>query len=134
MFNLNIFKIEYDWRKPDNWGIIISDFFRNIKYAWQRATKGYSDKDLQCFDVYLTQLLSNAITEFSYSSIGTPTGMDRHQWEEEMIKMARLFADAHPYNKDFYSAKELRAATEHCKQSKDKAFKMLSHYFYCLWE
>ena len=70
MNKLNVFKKpEY---KMKFWEYI-PWFFRAIKYAWQRATKGYCDKDTWDLDRYYTQLFIDTLTFFRDNSYGCPS-------------------------------------------------------------
>ena len=70
MNKLNVFeKPEYKMRFWE----YIPWFFRAIKYAWQRATKGYCDKDTWNLDRYYTQLFIDTLTFFRDNCHGYPS-------------------------------------------------------------
>lgn len=50
----------------------IKQFFRNIKFCFQRCIKGYCDKDVWDMDVYLTYLLRDMLNDLSETSHGWP--------------------------------------------------------------
>lgn len=53
---MNILKFGYSpWKYPSNWFENIRQFFRNIKFAYQRVTRGYADPDIWDFDSYLSK-------------------------------------------------------------------------------
>lgn len=83
IFSFNIF----NW-SPKFWIANIRQFFRNIKYAWQRATKGYSDPDVWEFDNFLTHVIAGGLNELSNSTHGFPCSLlvDNTENEEEKFK------------------------------------------------
>lgn len=58
---MNIFKFGIFSYKPRWWFFNIKQFFKNIKYAWQRATRGFSDPDCWEFDSYLSHIISGGL-------------------------------------------------------------------------
>ena len=46
----------------------IKQFFRNIKYSWQRTTKGYCDADVWNLDLFYIKLISQTIKSFKEQS------------------------------------------------------------------
>lgn len=83
IFSFNIF----NW-SPKFWISNIRQFFRNIKYAWQRATKGYSDPDVWEFDNFLAHVIAGGLNELSNCTHGFPCSLlvDNTENEEEKFK------------------------------------------------
>lgn len=76
--NLNVFKQGYySWRRPFH---NIRQFFRNIKYAWQRATKGYCKADVWDLSNYWQSLMIDSLKDFEVSTNGYPANMSDEQW------------------------------------------------------
>ena len=71
--NLNVFKYGYLSPKyPVNWFHNLRQFFRNIRYAFQRAMKGYCDYDLWDVDTFHTNLIIDGLTDFKKDNNGFP--------------------------------------------------------------
>jgi len=96
MNDLNVFTYGYlsltYWK---NWFRNIKQFFRNIKYAWQRATKGYCDQDVWNLDNYLICLTRDSINHLAHNSWGypgddTPEGKTFENWKNYLEKISLL--------------------------------------------
>ena len=61
---LNVFHYGYHSHKPKYWFSNIKQFFTNIKYAYQRATKGFCTHDVWDLDTYYARLISSSLKEF----------------------------------------------------------------------
>lgn len=73
MKRINIFTYGYwNWKYPSFWPHNCLQFFKNFKYAWQRATKGYCDIDLWELDYFYTYLFADSLHEFAERSHGAP--------------------------------------------------------------
>lgn len=86
----------------------IGQFFRNIKFAYQRITKGYADFDLWNLDYYIRAVLTKSINELADIAHGYPgvglfsdeqakqdgykDGYDR--WVSYLKEMSRHFANS----------------------------------------
>lgn len=47
-------------------------FLRKIKWAYQRATRGYADRDLWSFDWYLCEMIPKALKDLQDQNHGIP--------------------------------------------------------------
>lgn len=147
---LNVFNYDYSpWRRPFNWPRNIKQFFKNCKYAWQRATKGYSDRDIWNLDMYYTDLFHATLNRLADTSNGYP-GIEpwetSEKWEEYLRKMAFLFKDSYvdPEDRDSERYEEVYSKPDEYRafmdeltklqlKEKDEAFDMLNKSFYHLW-
>lgn len=90
--NLNIFRFGYI--KTLSFFSIrenIKQFFANIKYAYQRAKRGYADCDIWNMDIYLGELISNMLVQLAKTHHGVPFGMEENEWCTTIIEMAEHF-------------------------------------------
>ena len=88
---LNIFKGGYLPWYPRNWWDNIRYFFRTIKWAWQRATKGYSDYDTFDLDVYYSRLMISSLSQFREDTRVYPGYMDSiEEWYAILDKIIFL--------------------------------------------
>ena len=69
---MNIFSFGIYSHNPRWWLHNIKQFFKNIKYAWQRATRGFSDPDCWEFDSYLSRIISGSLKTLDKNRHGFP--------------------------------------------------------------
>ena len=102
MGTLNVFKLGYDpiHKHPLNIFRNIRQFFRNIKWAWQRATRGYSDWDLWDLDMFYLDLLINSLRDFKAHTLSCPEKDDvqtLEDWQNVLESMILHFEHARDY-------------------------------------
>lgn len=78
----------YQWYRIDK---KIKQFFRNLKWAWQRVTRGYSDYDIFDLDYWLVRLLPQAIRTLESKLHGHPYDITEEEWRKYLIEMATHF-------------------------------------------
>lgn len=77
--------------RPTNLIYNVKNFFRNIKYAWQRARYGYCDMDVWNLDLHLLVLFRETLYHLAEKSQSHPYYKTPEEWEEELIKAADDF-------------------------------------------
>lgn len=94
-FSLNVLKCDYPYRFTlFNIPKYITQFFRNIKWAYQRVVYGFCERDTFSLDMYYSHLLYYTLTYFSENLMGYPTQFkDENEWKKYLQTMA-----AHFYN------------------------------------
>lgn len=80
---MNIFSFGIYSHNPRWWLRNIKQFFKNIKYAWQRATRGFSDPDCWEFDSYLSRIISGGLKTLDKNRHGFPTELYSQLGEED---------------------------------------------------
>ena len=107
---LNVFKMGwFPWRYPGNWWRNIKNFFKCLKRAWERATKGYCHWDTYDLGDYMVTLILESIKKFRKDLIAYPVDMTYEEWEailDEVIyhlEIALSEAD-NPYENDLHAA------------------------------
>ena len=65
---------------------IVSQTFRNIKFAWQRITKGYCEYDYWDIDCYLLKLLPELFDDFRKNLHGYPCSFTEEEWDNFLLK------------------------------------------------
>ena len=80
---MNIFSFGIYSHNPRWWLRNIKQFFKNIKYAWQRATRGFSDPDWWEFDSYLSRIISGGLKTLDKNRHGFPTELYSQLGEED---------------------------------------------------
>ena len=105
---LNVFHDEPSYTKrwrlthPKLWFEPIRSFFTNIKWAWERAIKGYAYCDLWSLDYYYMRLFASSLRDFAKKSMGYPYGRTYYgitvttfeQWQSMIEDLANLFEKA----------------------------------------
>ena len=79
------------WRYINSWPHNFKQIFRNIKYCWQRATKGYCDADLWNFDSFLATVISEGLKDFNKKRHGHPGTTTDEEWSKVLEEMSLLF-------------------------------------------
>ena len=79
MIEMNVFKFYTGYKKnPINFfKYYIPDFFKRLKYAHQRATRGYCDYDVWDFDRYICELIADCLRDLAINT----NSWDDHQYE-----------------------------------------------------
>lgn len=99
MNKLNVFGYGYySWRAPFS---SIGAFFRNIKYAYQRATRGFCDYDAWDLDYYYTELIAASISYMRKNLHSYPHNMTLKEWEDILFEIQEHFEKANDAN-SFY--------------------------------
>lgn len=92
---LNIFTHGYLPWYPRFWWDNICHFFHTIKWAWQRATRGYSDHDTWNLDTYYSDMLIASLSQFRAETMGYPGYMeDIEEWYAILDKIIFLLKQA----------------------------------------
>jgi hypothetical protein len=76
--------------------IIIGYWKRQIKYAWQRAFRGWDDTALWGIDSYLAKIILQLVRKLKEDNIGIPVSMfeglpcdENYPFSEESVKIAK---------------------------------------------
>ena len=134
---------EYGWRL-----MLPKLFYRNVKYSWQRVTRGYCDKDLWNIDYWFLGIVPDMLKQFKETRNGSPGCLGEEyvdedgiscndscheEWDKILDEMIFLFheMDEETCQNKGLSNKELDEYREECK---NKAFALFSKWFYSLWD
>ena len=109
MNKLNVFNNPYyKWYYPQYWHKNIRMFFRSIKYAYQRITRGWADCDTWDLDSYYLDLFHDTLTYLAEHHMGYP-GNDEfdtdEKWTAYLKEMAQKFYQANESN-EYYDTPE----------------------------
>ena len=99
---MNVFKYGWaPWRYPINWWRNIKLFFRQLKWAWQRATRGFADCDVWNLDSSILNYLSGTLKHLSENATGWPGDKQfpkYEDWTTFLKEMSEKFAAANESN------------------------------------
>lgn len=90
---LNIFINGYMPWHPCNWLFNTRHFFRTIKWAWQRATRGYSDPDTWELGDHFLRILIDSLSQFKDETNSYPGHighMSFEEWQDILTKIILL--------------------------------------------
>lgn len=130
---------------------------RKIKWAWQRATRGYADFDAWGIDDWFMTIMPNMLQDLKNNHCGIPyftddMEADRKKWDEILDKMVYLLKemneDTSSQQNEFFKAYIRSNDSELCKAyrnrqneinkyiktCKNEFFKLFSEHFYDLWD
>lgn len=118
---LNVFNNYYcPLRYPKNWFSNIGTFLRSFKWAYQRVTRGFSDKDTWNLDTTLLNYLSGTLKHLAENTNGWPDNKFEtfEDWQNYLKAIAQKFYQANESN-EYYPTP---AADEWWEAVKDKPF------------
>lgn len=132
---LNVFKMDNEYPSGIK-GIFerIKTFPTRIKWAYQRATKGFCDADVYSLDFFYTNLFRESIRELAKVSIGYPARLDDgcgrteeenlKLWKDKLINISNHFSFEPDYTieDDKKNMIEIR-----------KGIREINKYFFDLW-
>ena len=125
---LNYWKNLYNWKNPLNWWRLPGCWYRTIKWAWQRATRGFSDLD--CWDLYnfYLELFEASLKHLAECNVGCPNkyydsskpGDKGWMWRDILNKIANCFKEAHedktsyinPYKDEYLESLKLEKTSD----------------------
>lgn len=109
----------------------IQEFFREIKYFFQRGRRGYSDRDLWDINEYLATIIPPMMRYLKENGTGCPAELiknnSREKWEEILEDIARGFDEYS--NVDKYGLH-----SEFSKKIMDEGMKLFIEYFGHYWD
>lgn len=99
---MNVFKYGWlPWRYPSNWWSNIKLFFRQFKWAWQRAIRGFADCDIWSLDCSILNYLSGTLKQLSETAAGWSGDWrfpEYEDWTSFLKEMSEKFAAANECN------------------------------------
>ena len=107
---MNVFKYGWmPWRHPANWWGNIKLFFRQFKWAGQRATRGFADCDVWNLDSSILNYLHGTLNFLAENHWGYPANdkfSTDESWTEFLKDMAQKFYQANGCNNYYPTPKE----------------------------
>lgn len=123
----------------------IIDFFRNIKFCYQRIKWGWSEPDAWNVDMWFSRTVPQMLRYLRKTSHGCPCNMTMKQWQKTLYTMEFLLREADEdlcSMQNEYSVikqpnqyhKRMLEIARYREDCKDEAFDMIKKYFYDLWD
>jgi len=123
----------------------VRNFLKEIKYAVQRACRGYDDAELYSISYSFIKRMNLILPVFKDKHSGCPYGLKEHEWNnilDEMIYEFRL-ADEDNFSKHFSEKynidliKDEYDIKDYCNEldlHQQKALSLFIKYFNDLWD
>ena len=89
----NYWKKCYNFKNPLNWWRLPRYWFKSLKYAYQRATKGYCDWDIWNLHNFYLKLFYHTLAKFADERYGSPDE-DHEKWTRIYREIALNFRSA----------------------------------------
>lgn len=105
----------------------IRELGHQIRYAWQRAWRGYDDTQWWGMDYSFISLYESLLTELKTNLHGHPVNLTPEEWEDILNTMVELL-------KEMKDEDSLIDNYEHEEEIKDEFFRLFSLHFYDLWD
>ena len=93
----------------------IRTFFEGIKFAWQRAYRGYDDSAWWSLDDYLAKISAPVLAKMAERSPGYPPDLTEAEWTEilwKMHKAMKIIADDDICSRSDEQMQEIKEGTE----------------------
>lgn len=100
------------------------------RHAYQRVTRGYSDRDIWNFDRFLVDIIPPAIRDLKHADPGHPIDLDVRQWNDILDQIASGFEDAKRLMNDYDIAAEDR---DEMFSNWKRAWSLMGDRFFDLW-
>lgn len=138
---MNVFKMYY-YRKRFIFKNI-KQFLHNLKYAWQRITRGYADCDVYNLDWFLEQVLKGALIKLANTTHSYPDAYENlESWQEDLKRISKLVGLSNVddrlsecYDEDMCLNKEkYMSLIEECVNYRNEIFDWLKLNINHLWD
>jgi hypothetical protein len=118
---------------------LIGETGRKIKWAFQRAIRGYSNKDVWSIDCFLCDIMPKMLRQLAKNLNGCPTNLydkkneddECHKWVKILEKMAEGFEAGQKINDMDFDNEQERKKLE---KKFDKGMDLFKKYFFSLWD
>ena len=114
----------------------IPQFFRSLKWAYQRATRGYADCDVWDIDMWFLSIIPNMLRDLEGFGNSYPISKTPTEWRATLREMARCFEEAgkEPEYDKAFTLRQWREYNETKAKELDEGFKMFRENFWDLWD
>lgn len=126
-------------KHPKYYKIKIEEFFKGIKWKFQRAHRGYSDCDLWSINYWFLDTFPRMLRDFSKGLHSSPCNTTSGEWEDIIERMAITLERSSPYYwtnqlPDDYSSDQLVECFKKAEKHWNMFIDMFKEYFYDLWD
>lgn len=120
------FALTHPWK-------IVEHYYYEVKYALQRAFRGYSDRDNWSIDGFLLQVLPPMIKNLRKHNMGYPVGLTNPKWKLILFEIEEgLIANRKLCNLEYDFKNKLME--EQLQYKSKKGLRLFFKYFNSLWD
>lgn len=119
--------ISFIWYRPKR---IIVDAFYQVKYAFQRAFRGYDDREVFSVDHFFVERQLKILKDFQETKHGYPPQVITFENWSNIIQ--QMIDDLQFINDSMYEYDTEK--DNECIKRKDHFFYLFSTYFFTLWD
>ncbi len=98
---------------------------RDIRFWWQRRTRGWDDGDTFSLDHSLAKVILPRLKRFKEVTIAHPSDMSEKEWEEKLDKMIAAF--------EFAGSEERWMAKPEEYTKHQEGINLFAEYYWALW-
>lgn len=98
---------------------------RDIRFFWQRRTRGWDDGDTFSLDYSLGKLIAPRLRRFKEVTIARPHDVEEKEWEEMLNKMIAAF--------EFAGSEERWLAKPEEYEKHQEGIDLFAKYYWALW-
>ena len=98
---------------------------RDLKFFWQRRTRGWDDGETFSLDYSLAKLIAPRLRRFREITIGIPNGKSERKWKEELDKMIASF--------EFAGSEAVWDASPEEFKKHQEGFRLFTKNYFRLW-
>ena len=98
---------------------------RDIRFWWQRRTRGWDDGDTFSLDHSLAKVILPRLKRFKEVTIAHPSDMSETEWEEKLDKMIAAF--------EFAAGEERWMAKPEEYEKHQEGIDLFAEYYWALW-
>ena len=106
-----------------------------LKYAWQRAWRGYDDTDVFGFGDKIIEKITLILGDFIESSVGYPSDLTEEEWENILKEMLSYFRNADEnYVDENYNFDNILDQYNFMQGNLEEGMKLFTKHYYSLWD
>jgi len=102
------------------------DLYLNIKWFIQRGKRGFADYDVWDFDIYLSRVIKDGVSQLKERKQGIPGELTQEEWDSILDDIIYAFTEEeNVLDKEPY---------ERFDERKEKGWRLFHDYFHSLWD
>jgi len=109
---------------------LLEELFRHLKWAWQRAYRGWDDTVVWSIDYYLAQYMPIWLRKLKEDKKGIPIGLTEEEWSVILYKITTGFEVAYKIIEMDYDGHGQEIAYKKFEEGMD----LFKEYFFSLWD
>jgi len=125
------------WKRNEGMSFInrLKDLKRELKYAWQRAWRGYDDCDVWGFGDAIIEKIVLILNDFIKLGHSYPSELTSEEWESILKEMLIYFQNADEnYVDDNYNFDNILDQYNFMQGNLEEGMKLFTKYCYSLWD